>query len=79
MNALKPLLLPEKYQDLHLTFEGMQREILKLMEVVTFNAEGYPVIPLGLEDYADDAAAQSGGIPLNGIYRNGSVLMIRVA
>lgn len=33
----------------------------------------------GLGDYADDAAAATGGVPVNGVYRNGSQLMIRVA
>jgi hypothetical protein len=31
-----------------------------------------------LGDYANDAAAAAGGVPVNGIYRNGSVLMVRV-
>lgn len=30
-------------------------------------------------DYANDAAAAAGGVPVGGIYRNGSVLMVRVA
>lgn len=30
-------------------------------------------------NHADDAAAQAGGVPVGGIYRNGSVLMIRAA
>jgi hypothetical protein len=33
----------------------------------------------GLGNYVDDAAAAIGGIPVGGIYRNGSVLMVRVA
>lgn len=33
----------------------------------------------GLGDYADDAAAASGGVAVGGLYRNGSILMIRVA
>jgi hypothetical protein len=32
--------------------------------------------PLG--NYANDAAASAGGVPVNGMYRNGSVLMVRV-
>jgi hypothetical protein len=32
--------------------------------------------PLG--NYASDSAAASGGVPINGLYRNGSVVMIRV-
>lgn len=33
----------------------------------------------GLGDYADDAAAATGGVPVNGVYRNGSNLCVRVA
>ncbi len=32
----------------------------------------------GLDNYANDTAAASGGVAINGIYRNGSVLQIRV-
>jgi hypothetical protein len=33
----------------------------------------------GIGDYANDAAAAGGGVPVGGVYRNGSVLMIRAA
>ena len=33
----------------------------------------------GLSDAADDAAAASAGVPVGGVYRNGSVLRVRVA
>jgi hypothetical protein len=33
----------------------------------------------GLSDYANDAAAAGGGVPVEGVYRNGSVVMVRVA
>lgn len=33
---------------------------------------------IGLGNYADDTAAASGGVPVNGMYRNGSALMVRV-
>jgi|TARA_R110000868_G_scaffold19297_1_gene83068 hypothetical protein len=32
-----------------------------------------------LQDYANDAGAAAGGVPLGGFYRNGSVVMVRVA
>jgi hypothetical protein len=32
-----------------------------------------------LPSYANDAAAAAGGVPVGGMYRNGSVLMVRVA
>lgn len=33
----------------------------------------------GLGDYADDAAAATGGVPVGGVYRSGSALMVRVS
>ncbi len=39
---------------------------------------GY-ILGSGLSDYADDTAAAGGGIALNQLYRNGSIVMIRVA
>lgn len=33
----------------------------------------------GLEDYADDAAASAGGVPINGLYRTGSSVKVRVS
>ena len=32
----------------------------------------------GLGDYADDAAAATGGVPVGGVYRTGSTLKVRV-
>lgn len=32
-----------------------------------------------LGNFANDAAAATGGVPVGGIYRNGSILMVRVA
>jgi hypothetical protein len=31
-----------------------------------------------LSDYADDVAAAAGGVPVGGLYRNGSVVQVRV-
>ena len=42
------------------------------------NLAGGATLP-GLGNYANDAAAAIGGVPVNGIYRNGSVLMVRVS
>lgn len=33
----------------------------------------------GLADHANDGAAASGGISVGGLYRNGSIVMVRVA
>ena len=32
-----------------------------------------------LGNFVNDAAAQAGGVPIGGLYRNGSVVMVRVA
>jgi hypothetical protein len=40
---------------------------------------GTPRIPGGLTEYADDSAAAAGGVPVNGLYRTGSAVKIRVA
>lgn len=41
---------------------------------------GYIKLPVnnGVDNYANDSAAASGGVPVGGMYRNGSVLQIRV-
>jgi hypothetical protein len=46
--------------------------------VLIVNAKGLFELPLGLSNYANDAAAALGGIPINCLYRNGSVVQIRV-
>lgn len=34
---------------------------------------------VNLEDFADDAAAATGGVPVNGLYRTGSAVKVRVS
>lgn len=77
--ALKPILLPEEYAGLQLVFDAMQREILALLEVFAYDENGFAVVKATLSDYANDAAAAAGGVPVGGVYRNGSVLQVRVA
>ena len=39
-----------------------------------------PVVTVGpIGNYADDAAAAAAGVPINGLYRTGSTVMVRVA
>ena len=33
----------------------------------------------GLPNFSNDTAAATGGVPVGGMYRNGSVLMVRVS
>ena len=77
--ADKPVLLPIEYEALQSTIDGMQREILVPMEIFSKGPDGYALVRITLEDYANDAAAQAGGVPVGGIYRNGSNLMVRVS
>jgi len=46
----------------------------------TFNGKTLNAPSLsGLGNYANDAAASAGGVAIGGVYRNGSVLQVRVA
>jgi len=47
-------------------------------ETLTNKTIAAPLVT-GLKDALDDAAAAAAGVPVNGAYRNGSVLMVRVA
>lgn len=48
--------------------------------VVTKNAtSGVVLLNATLGNYANDGAAATGGVPVGGLYRNGSVLMVRVS
>lgn len=42
------------------------------------NAEGYLILNK-VDDYADDSAAASGGVPINGLYRTGNAVKIRLS
>jgi hypothetical protein len=46
---------------------------------LNISGAGIFTITQGLSNYVDDAAAAAGGIPVNGLYRNGSVVQIRVS
>lgn len=46
--------------------------------LLTITGAGIFTLTQGLQNFANDAAAAGGGIPVNGLYRNGSVVQIRV-
>lgn len=50
-----------------------------VQDPVVKTASGTVLLLATLGNYANDAAAASGGVPIGGLYRNASVLMIRVA
>lgn len=48
--------------------------------VVTKNAtSGAVLLNATLGNYANDGAAATGGVPVGGLYRNGSIVMVRVS
>lgn len=47
-------------------------------DILTVDAAGRPGFPQ-LANYANDAAASAGGVPVGSMYRNGSIIMVRVA
>lgn len=47
-------------------------------DIITVDAAGRPGFPQ-LANFANDAAAAAGGVPIGSMYRNGSILMVRVA
>ena len=49
---------------------GLPDATVQPSDLVSFNTLG---------NYANDAAAQVGGVAVGGMYRNGSVIMVRVA
>lgn len=49
------------------------------VERLRVNHSGQVILSSGLTNAANDAGAASAGVPVNGLYRNGSVVMIRVS
>lgn len=47
--------------------------------LLTISGAGIFTLVQGLQNFANDAAAAIGNIPVNGLYRNGSVVQIRVS
>lgn len=47
--------------------------------VVRIEVQSSYVLVPGLKNAVDDSAASTAGVPVNGLYRNGSALMVRVA
>jgi hypothetical protein len=50
-----------------------------LTKVLVMESSGIFTLTQGLGDYIDDAAAQAGGVPINGLYRTASNVKIRVS
>lgn len=59
-----------KYSEIIMSADG----VTSLVQVIT---DIFQIVTL--QEYADDAAAALGGLPVNGLYRTGSIVKIRVA
>lgn len=58
---------------------GQEYNAIEITEKVTSTSTpSYIIIGDGIENYSDDSAASTGGVPLRGIYRTGSDLRIRM-
>lgn len=55
---------------------GVDSAVTKTL--LTISGAGRFTLTQGLTDYADDAAASAGGVPVNGLYRTASAVKIRV-
>ena len=65
--------------DLQTVVTALQQLTVKVGDLIKQIATSVPFMPgTGLVNAANDAAAQAAGVPINGMYRNGSVLMVRV-
>jgi hypothetical protein len=58
------------------TLTGLGSTVRKVLFANIFNDYGFAVSTL--DNYANDAAAAAGGVPIGGMYRNASVVQIRV-
>jgi hypothetical protein len=71
--------LPTQQVDLQVVINGLQQITVAIGNLTKQMAMSVPYLPAaGLVNAANDAAAATAGVPINGVYRNGSVLMVRV-
>ena len=65
--------------DLQTVVNALQQLTVKVGDLIKQLAISVPFLPsAGLVNAANDGAAAAAGVPVNGTYRNGSVLMVRV-
>jgi hypothetical protein len=65
--------------DLQTVVTALQQMTVQIGKLIHQLATSVPFLPAaGLVNAANDAAAAAAGVPVNGTYRNGSVLMVRV-
>jgi hypothetical protein len=72
--------LPGIAGDLQTVVTALQTLTVKVGDLIKQLATSIPFLPTTtLVNAANDAAAAAAGVPINGTYRNGSVLMVRVS
>ena len=65
--------------DLQTVVTALQTLAVKIGELVSQVSKSAPPANIaGLVNAANDSAANSAGVPVGGMYRNGSALMVRV-
>lgn len=65
--------------DLQTVVTALQQMTVQIGKLIHQLSTSIPFLPTGkLVNAANDAAAAAAGVPVNGTYRNGSVLMVRV-
>ena len=65
--------------DLQTVVTALQALTVKVGDLIKqISVSAPPVNTAGLVNAANDAAAAAAGVPVGGLYRNGSVLMVRV-
>jgi len=71
--------LPGITGDLQTVVAALQQLTIKVGDLIQQIAKSVPFMSgAGLVNAANDAAAAAAGVPIAGMYRNGSVLMVRV-
>lgn len=72
--------LPMFSGDLQTVVNALQQLTVKVGDLIQQISKSAPPANIaGLANAANDAAAAAAGVPITGMYRNGSVLMVRVA
>ncbi len=71
--------LPGITGDLQTVVNALQQLTVKVGDLIQQISKSAPPANLaGVVNAANDAAAAAAGVPIAGMYRNGSVLMVRV-
>ena len=78
----RPPLFPPQSNDLRTWASGFTLSIVAILQQYGYRLNRVLPMdasePLELQEFADDSAAEAGGVPVGGLYRTGSVVKVRV-